>query len=394
MAASTWWPASARLAIALARSGCVISAVCPRGHPLHYVGSVKQVYDFHGYRSSALLAAIRDSKPDFIVPCDDRIVSQLHELFRVHSELRPLIERSLGNPAGFPIADSRSQLLKVATELGIRVPRSAVVTAGADAQQSFGQFGPVAVMKMDGTHGGEGVRIVRSAKEAAEAFRSLQLSAGLLTTAHRLLIYGDPLALWSWRRRAAAEISIQEYIDGTAANNMAACWSGEMLSEVAVECIASTGATGSANIVRRIQSAEMVRAAKLIAAKLGMSGFFGLDFMIAKSSGEPYLIEMNPRCTQLGHLQFPDHVNLASALCERLTGAPSLPPESPIRNDMIGFFPQAWKSSIPGDFWYSAFQDVPWEEKSLVAYLMQEPWPERRWQARTYRWLRGPKRTS
>jgi hypothetical protein len=175
---------------------------------------------------------------------------------------------------------------------------------------------------------------------------------------------------------------------------MVACWQGEVLSEVAVECISSAGATGSANIVRRIQSAELVRAATLIAAKLGMSGFFGLDFMIEKSSGEPYLIEMNPRCTQLGHLQFPDHVDLASALCERLTGARSLPPESPIRNDMIGFFPQAWKSSIRGDYWFSSFQDVPWEEKSLVQYLMQEAWPERRWQARTYRWFRGPKRTS
>ena len=392
MAASTWWPASARLAIAMARNGCLISAVCPRGHPLHYVSDVKQVYEFHGFRSTALLAAIRDSKPDFIVPCDDRIVSQLHELFSLHSDLCPLIEYSLGNPGGFPIADSRSELLKVATELGIRVPRSAVVTTGTDAQQSFGRFGPVAVMKMDGTHGGEGVRIVRSAQEAAEAFRSLRLSAGLLAAAHRLLIYGDPLALWSWRRRATAEISIQEYIDGTPANNMVACWHGETLSEVAVECISSAGATGSANIVRRIQNPDLVRAAKLIAAKLGVSGFFGLDFMIEKSSGEPYLIEMNPRCTQLGHLQFQDHVDLASALCERLTGRPSRPPESPIRNEMIGFFPQAWKSSTPGDHWYSSFQDVPWEEKSLVAYLMQEPWLERRWQARTYRWLRGPKR--
>lgn len=392
MAASTWWPASARLAIALVRSGCDVSAMCPRGHPLHCLSGVKQLYKVKAFRSRAsLLSAIQDAKPDFIIPCDDRIVSQLHELFSLHSELRRLIEYSLGGPTGFDITASRSGLLKTATDLGIRVPRSAVVTTAVNAMQSFGQFGPVAVMKMDGTHGGEGVRIVRSAIEAAAAFRSLRRGTGLLAAAHRLFILGDPLAEWSWKRRAKSEIAIQEYIQGTPANNMVACWRGEILSEVSVESVSCQGPTGSANVVRRIDNPELARAAKLIAAHLSASGFFGLDFIIEHPSGEPYLIEMNPRCTQLGHLQFPDRADLASALCERITGRCRPTPEVPIRSDMIAFFPQAWKSSTRGDAWYSSFQDVPWEEKSLVEYLMHAPWPERRWQARAYRRLRRRK---
>jgi hypothetical protein len=395
MAASTWWPASARLACALARNGCVVSAMCPPGHPLHYVQGVKRFYNVHPVRSrTALLAAIRGAKPDFVIPCDDRIVSQLHELFSLHAELRPLIEYSLGDPSGFHTADSRGELLKIAADLHIRVPRSAVVTTKVDAKQSFGQFGPVAVMKLDGTHGGEGVRVVRSAEEAAAAFRSLRRDTGLLTAAHRLLIHGDPLAVWSWRRRSRAEITIQEYITGTPANNMVVCWLGEILSEVSVECVSCLGPTGSANVVRRIDSPEFSRAAKLIAAQLRVSGFFGLDFIVEQSSGDPYLIEMNPRCTQLGHLRFPERGDLASALCERITGRRGPLPEAPIRNDLIAFFPQAWRSSTPWDDWYSAFQDVPWEEPSLVEYLMHEPWPKRRWQARTYRILRGSRRQS
>jgi len=391
MAASTWWPASARLAIALVRSGCDVAAMCPRGHPLHYVSGVKQFYKVQALRSRAsLLAAIQNAKPDFIIPCDDRIVSQLHELFSLHSELRPLIEYSLGDPTGFDITESRGELLKTATDLGIRVPRGAVVTTEVDAKQSFGQFGPVAVIKLDGTHGGEGVRIVRSAIEAAAAFRSLRRGTGLLIAAHRLLIHGDPLAQWSWTRRARSEITIQKHIQGTPANNMVACWRGEILSEISVECVSCQGPTGSANVVRRIDNPELARAAKLIAAHLSASGFFGLDFIIEHPSGEPYLIEMNPRCTQLGHLQFPD-ADLASALCERITGRCRPRPKMPIRSDKIAFFPQAWKSSTRGDDWYSSFQDVPWEEKSLVEYLMHAPWPERRWQARAYRTLRRRK---
>jgi hypothetical protein len=124
---------------------------------------------------------------------------------------------------------------------------------------------------------------------------------------------------------------------------------------------------------------------------LSASGFFGLDFIIENLSGEPYLIEMNPRCTQLGHLQFPDRADLAGALCERITGRCRPRPQVPIRSHMIAFFPQAWKSSTRGDDWYSSFQEVPWEEKSLVEYLTHAPWPERRWQARAYRRLRRGK---
>jgi hypothetical protein len=392
MAASTWWPASARLALALVRSGCEVAALCPQGHPLHYLSGVKRFYKIKSLRSRAsLLTAIRDAKPDFIVPCDDRIVSQLHELFSLHSELRPLIEYSLGDASGFAITDSRSHLLKIATDLGIRVPCSAAVTTEVDAKQRFSQFGPEAVIKLDGTHGGEGVRIVRSAEEAAAAFRSLRRATGLLTAAHRLLIHGDPLAQWSWARQTRSEITIQKYIHGTPANNMVACWQGEILGDVSVASVSCQGLTGSASVVRRIGNPEMARAAKLVAAHLRASGFFGLDFILERSSGEPYLIEMNPRCTQLGHLQFPDEGDLASALCERITGQCRPRPATPIHSDTIAFFPAAWKSSTPGDYWYSSHQDVPWEEKSLVEYLMLAPWPERRWQARAYRRLRRRK---
>ena len=392
LAASTWWSASARLAMSLAHNGCVVSALCPTGHPLRYLGNIKQLYKLHGMRSRAsLLAAIRGAQPDFIIPCDDRIVAQLHELYGLHAALRPLIASSLGDPRGFDIADSRSALLKIAADLDIRVPRGAIVATEADAKQSFRQFAPVAVMKLDGTHGGEGVRIVRSAEEAAAAFRSLRGSTGLLTAAHRLLIHGDQLAPWSWTRRAKSELTIQEYIQGTPANNMVACWQGETLAEVAVEAVSCQGPTGSANIVRRVDNPEMARAAKLIAAHLGISGFFGLDFISDPRTCEPYLIEMNPRCTQLGHLEFADRAGLARALSERITGQRAAPSRAPIHGDQVAFFPQAWRSSTRGDEWYSSFQDVPWEEQALVEYLMLDPWPKRRWQVRAYRRLRRRK---
>ena len=393
LAASTWWPASARLALALIRAGgCEVSAICPPGHPLRCLTKVRQFYRINAFRSQqSLLDAIIAATPDAIVPCDDRIVSQLHELFALHPRLRPLIEFSLGDPSGFSITDSRSKLLKVATDLGIRVPETFVLKSEVEAEAAFEHLGPIAVMKLDGTHGGEGVRIVRSKREAAFAFRSLRRGTGMLTAARRLLIYSDPLSAWSWTRRNRSEVVLQKFIDGKPANNMMASWRGELLGAVSVECLCCQGPTGSASVVRRIEQPEMLLAARLLAAHLKISGFFGLDFMIDSEDGKPYLIEMNPRCTQLGHLQFSETGDLAGALCERLTGRLRPPPETPIYQNTIAFYPQAWVANRLPDKWHASFQDIPWQEPSLVNYLKQPPWPDRRWLSRTYRLARGRK---
>jgi predicted ATP-grasp superfamily ATP-dependent carboligase len=306
------------------------------------------------------------------------------------------MEKSLGDASGFEIAVSRAKLLKVAAGLGVRVPDTVVVESEADIASAMRKLGPIAVMKLDGTHGGEGVRVVCSEKEAIAAFRTLRRSTGLMTALHRHLIYSDPLSGWSWTRRDRSQIVLQEYVDGKPANNMVACWRGEVLGEISVECVSCQGSTGSASVVRRIDRPEFKLAAQLLAGHLQASGFFGLDFMIERASGKAYLIEMNPRCTQLGHLRFPPHGDLAGALCRRLAGRSTVPPEAAVGSSAIDFstialFPQAWTSSAAADERSRAFQDIPWEEPSLIKYLMQPPWPERRVLARVYRLARGRK---
>jgi hypothetical protein len=180
---------------------------------------------------------------------------------------------------------------------------------------------------------------------------------------------------------------------GTPANIMVACWQGRVLGEVSVEALSCQGATGAANIVRRITRPDFVSAAQAIAARLKLSGFFGLDFMIEHGSGEAYLIELNPRCTQLGNLQFPDQHDLASALSEQVSGRAAVPASATISEPTIAFFPQAWRWKLGTVELSSAFHDIPWGEEALIKNLLEEPWPERQWAARLYHWLRAPERT-
>ncbi len=390
LAVGNWWPIAARLAVAFIEHGCRVAAVCPPGHPLR---AVRGMHAIHTYRALAsrgsLEHAIHRMQPDLVVPCDDRSVVQLHELHRLRPQLRPLIERSLGAPHGFQVLKSRAKLLEVARELGIRVASTREVMSAAQASAGCAGARATALLKIDGTSGGQGVQIVRSARQAPEAFQRMRFSAGIAVALKRLLVNRDPTALWSWSRRRHAAITLQEFIPGTPANIMVACWKGEILAEVSVQALSCQGPTGASLVVKVIENRRMSRAAALLAARLQMSGFFGLDFMLERGSNTEYLIEMNPRCTQLGHLKLPQG-DLAGVLCAALRGTERPRPRRAIRSDTIAFFPQAWLWGATGDLAEHVYHDVPWEQKRLVEALMRPPWPERQWIARLYHLLRKP----
>lgn len=388
LASGKRWPLAARLAMALAQHGCAVSAICPPGHPLLHVRAVRKIYPYQSLTSRAsLLSAIADLQPDVIVPCDDRLVAQLHEIYAGHAELRPLIARSLGDPAGFGIVESRERLLETAAALGIRVPASCALASEEDASRCYSQYDAPAVLKLDGTCGGEGVQLARSRIEAAAAFRRLGKTARLGTTLKRLVVDRDPEALWSWSRRQRLGVSIQKFIGGIPANIMVACWQGEILGEVSVQTVSSQGLMGASNVVRLINNAELSRAARLLGARLGMSGFFGLDFVLEHGTEAAYLIEMNPRSTQLGHLRLP-RGDLAGAWCAALTGGVHPPAGPVIECDTIAFFPQAWLWGARNLDPQRVHHDVPWDEKGLVEYLTRGPWQERQWPTRLYHLFR------
>ena len=391
--ASNWWPLSARLAIALRRHGCSVAALCPPGHPLRYVTNLSEIFPYRRVGSLAsLLSAIRRSEPDAVVPCDDRCVAQLYELHRLQPNLRELIERSLGRASGFTVAASRGQLLELAGSLGIRVPQTLAIASAQHAAECFAGFAPAAALKVDGTYGGEGVRIVHSPGEAATAYA--RLSGGpcsrLGTVLKRMVVNREPLALWSWSQQARPAMTLQRFVPGTPANIMAACWEGRILAEVSVTAVSCQGATGAANVVRVIQHPQMSRAATLLAARLGLSGFFGLDFMLERATGTAWLIELNPRCTQLGHLPLTSRGDLAGAWVDALTGHRTGTATPFPGAQTIAFFPQAQRWGATNEFLRSVHHDVPWEEKRLLEELLLEPWPERQWSSRLYHRFRRP----
>lgn len=389
VAATLWWQLSARLAVRFIDHGCLVSAICPTGHLLRFVEGLDKVFPYRSLNSLASLeTAIRQSMPDVVVPCDDKVVWQLHELHRIKPDLRPLIEASLGAADGFEIVERRDLLLEVARSLGILVPTTRRITSAEEIHTWFAGGEGSAVLKLDGTWGGEGVTIAHSELEATDTFRRYSRPVGIAAAIKRSVVNRDPLSLWSWRRRAQPAIIIQELVEGWPANSMLACWEGEVLSMVSVEVLASRGATGAALLVRQIEHDGMTKAARLLAKRCQLNGFCGLDFQIDRLTGRPYLIEMNPRCTQLGHLPLHAGSDLAGALCAKLGGEASTAKEAPVKGRVVAFFPQAagWNSKtlFPGDI----YNDVPQGQPKLVRELMQVSWPRRQLISKVYHFFR------
>lgn len=388
------WPLTAKLALAFLRHGCKIQAVCPKDHPFSFVSGISKIYSYRGLDSlESLYEAITSAKPDFLVPCDDGVVWQLHELYRIKPELRALIERSLGAASGYETVACRAKLMQIAQELNIRVPQTKEINDANDLRAWFSMPGVSGVLKLDRTCGGKGVQFAHSLAEAEGALASMRQPVNILTALGRWLLIHDALAFWKWKNHRQPVFTLQQYISGRPANTMLVCHEGKVLAMVTVEVLYAQSSTGTALVVQLIENDEIKTSAERIAQRLGLSGFHGLDYMIEDGTGHAYLIELNPRCTQLGHLQTEMHGDLVGVFCDSFCNA-SVLQGRPIYEETIAFFPEALFSNPECPFLNTSYVDIPWEEPRLVIEMMRGDWRDRRLLARLHRAIWPPKKTA
>jgi predicted ATP-grasp superfamily ATP-dependent carboligase len=340
---------------------------------------------------SSIRAAILAVQPSIIVPCDDDTVWHLHDLHARAPELRELIEHSLGASRAYPIIRSRVQVLQAAAALNIRVPFTRAVTSEADLKSGY--VNAPAVLKYDGTSGGLGVTIARTQAEMLAELRRRSRTERAIVKRTRWLInhYSSPGPQLS-AGGTTTGLAIQAFIPGRPANAMFACRQGEILASITVEVLASQGATGAAIIIRIIQNEEIERAGRLLASEFMLNGFFGLDFILEKDTGLAYLLELNPRATQLGHLCLSTQGDLVGALSARLGHHTTARPSARVQEQIIALFPQTavWDPGSP--YLDSAYHDVPWDQPELCRELLRDSWPDRHLLRRLYRYFGLPRK--
>nr|WP_294549675.1 ATP-grasp domain-containing protein [uncultured Rhodopila sp.] len=367
-------PSTARLALELHDAGARVSLISPRHHP----GRVLDIFDSRMiYRAIApcrsLEAALMRTGPDLVIPCDERAVRDLHQLYRgtSHRGLRLLIQRSIGCAETFPVVTSRAELLDLARRLGVRVPPSAPLpSVGALDEWMAGNAAPF-VLKADGSWSGFGVRIIADPAAAKAEFADMTRRASGRLALREMVLEGNNFAARSWLKGERPTMSAQGYVNGWPANIGVACWQGEVLAATCVESVSTLSATGPSTVARIIDNREMTDSARRIVKALGLSGLIGFDFMIEAATGAAYLIEMNPRCTPICAVRLGPGRDLAEALVARLSHRP--PRERPARTerDILVFFPDTWQVDPGNPYLHAGYHDVPWDQPKLVRILMR-----------------------
>lgn len=377
---SRWFP-TARLAMALANAGFTVDAVCPSRHPIGKTSAVRKTHTYHGLAPIRSFAdAIAATQPDLIVPGDDRATLHLHDLHhqernrsRGGASTCALIESSLGAPASFPVVQARTTFLEVAQEEGVRVPKSRVIRTSSDLRDWVTSMGCPTVLKTDRSSGGEGVRIVQTREEAERAFRALEAPSLFARAAKRALVNQDTTLVWPSLLRRRSVVNAQAFIPGRDATSLIACWKGAVLASLHFEVLSKEDAGGPSTVLRLVENPEMSIAAEKMIRRLELSGLHGFDFMLDSRTGRAYLLEINPRATQIGHLTLGPGRDLPAALYAAATGEVAQPCPRLTENNTITLFPQEWKRNPKSPFLQSGYHDVPWKEPELVRACLQGP---------------------
>jgi len=367
------WTSTARYAGGFAACRWNVDALAPKGAPVRLSRYVDGHYRYAALDALASLKrAIQASRPDLVVACDDRAVAHLLRLYKdelakdAGSAIAALIRRSLGTPENFPEMISRAGSMRAAAEAGIRTPKTVAVADEAELDAALSQLGLPAVLKADGSWGGDGVAVARSREEAVAAFRRLARPASRLRNLARAAKRRDAHFLLEALNPSKVRISVQKFVAGRPSASAFACWNGEVAATIHYDVLVSDGQIGPPNVIRRVDCAQMEEASRRVAKRFGLSGIYGLDF-IRDAAGKVHLIEINPRTTQGGTLAFGDGRDMPQALAACVTCATS-PRREAIANDVVAFFPAEWQRDAQSPYLLSGHHNVPWDDPKVLKH--------------------------
>jgi hypothetical protein len=368
-----WFPMM-RLALELSEAGFTVETLVPGGHPIADTPFVKTTYRYNALAPIASLhAAIMASLPRLLVPYDDCVTTQLHQLFKLTDpsepagfRLRSLIARSLGQLEDLSVLYSRYRICSLARELKISGPATEAVVDESTLITQLNSLGLPLVLKSDGSWGGRGVVIATTREEAVRAFRKLSVPPGVVRALKRLIVNRDPTMILPCLRRRRPAVSIQQFVRGRPATAAVACWEGKVLAAVLVEVLCSNGATGPATVVRVTSHPGMSLAIERMVDRLQLSGLCGFDFVLSAADGSAQLIELNPRATPTCHLIAADGKNLLASLYAALQESCASSLQRIPRFEPLALFPQEMIRDPNSPFLQTADHDIPRQSPELV----------------------------
>jgi predicted ATP-grasp superfamily ATP-dependent carboligase len=374
------WASSARIGMSFAEAGWNVEALCPSGHIFQSTQSITRLHRLHFFAIPYYVRrAIDRSRADLLVPCDDLMAGQLRQMASTESttEFKTLVNRSLGEASSYRDLDSRSRIAALAKEHGVATPETEVIGSAGDLEAWIERNEFPFVLKVDGTSGGYGVRIVSTPAEARTAFAVISVPIDFPRALKRALVDRDTTYLMASFKRCRPVVNAQRFITGEEITCTCACWEGRLLACIVLRVLKTNGRVGTASVVQVHEDPKVLQAVEEMIGRLKSSGIYGFDFIVDQASGQPHLLEINPRATPTTHLRTPAG-SLACALRAVQVGGGDSPEPLYVNGDTIALFPQERLRDPESDFLRSARDDVPWNEPAFVQACLERQKPTAR----------------
>jgi hypothetical protein len=376
-----------RLPAAMAKLGASCAILSPPGFycaTSRFIDRRFRLPGHHGvwlgvpFARTRLEAAVRAWRPDLLVPLDNvaaLFLQNLASLPRLTRRLHDLIETSLGRPAGYAAACSRTKLMVTAAALPVRIPRFHTASDEAATLLAAADCGYPVVLKAEYTCGGHGVVIASNPGELQAAWRAM---SGRVAFRQRCRTAGRD---WMWRIAGISGIGgmpplMQALVPGVPAMRTVSTWQGQVLDGVSfVAERVHPVPTGASTVVRLIRHAEIEDTVRRLVAALGCSGLVSFDFILDVDRDLAYLIEMNPRPISATHLGRMFGHDAVAALLARLQGVPAPHVAASIEPDCrVALFPKELERNPTDLHRFSSgniMHDVPYDDPPVIAAYLR-----------------------
>lgn len=229
----------------------------------------------------AVLKELRREKYELLVPAFEESL-----LFAQHQSMIEEHTRLFITPyAAMMAVHHKPMLYRQCDDLGIPAPTSASPRSSDDLEMAIPHLQFPVILKLPAGNNSHGITYAHSPAELQTRF------AQLAAEAHR---WGTSPPL------------VQNLIDGDPVYTLMFCDQGRKLGEVIyrpLRTFPSKGGTSAHRIA--IDHPQISQYTSRLAEATGWTGFLGLDFLVERETGIPYLIDANPRANpgvSLGYL--------------------------------------------------------------------------------------------
>lgn len=373
-----WGPA--RLPRAFAAAGFKVFALCPSENALSRTRFLNRHFSLADTTSARrfetrLAQVMIETKPSLVVPCDEQTVACLHSLIRDAQagrsrQLTPamvdILIASIGAPEHFDDMLLKTHTLALARKIGVPIPESRSVANAREAVNEAERIGYPVYVKTSFSWAGLGATLCANAQEVVAAIDAAR-PRERFGFAKRWL----KKALGRDWYPVNSPIDVQKAIAGAPAMYNAVALGGKALAGFAGLRHEGARSSGPSSVVWLGAHAEMEKASNAMIEAMGASGFVNFDFMIEEGTGKVYLLECNPRPSQVMHLGATVDVDLFRALARGLRAETPVEQAPRQGGQITALFPQEWLRDSASAFGYGDRLDAPTDDKPLLEFMLR-----------------------